>query len=102
MQHEIDQIKQGIEQCKSAGDMMFKPNLNGEGFSLKEIRLKPLGDLLYRRKYKVNYDNGDWIQIEYSSKYADVKAATGPHYSEVKVTCSDPSQNFTDGWNEKA
>lgn len=102
MKQEIDQIKQGIEQCKSTGEMMPMPNFNGEGFSVKEFRLKPTGTILYRRRYKVNYDNGDWIQIEYSSKCSNSKTAASPRYSEVKVTCSDSSQNFTDGWDENA
>lgn len=102
MKQEITQIKEGIEQCKATGDMMPRPHFNGDGISVKEIFLKPIGAILYRRKYKVNYDNGDWIQIEYSSKSIDLKNLTGPHRSEVKVTCSDPSQDFTDSWDEKA
>ena len=101
MIQEVTQIKEGIEQCKATGDMMPKPNFNGEGITVKEIRLRAIGSILYRRKYNVNFDNGDWIQIEYSSRRGDQKIPTAPHYSEVKVTCSDPSLNFTDGWDEK-
>ena len=98
----MEHIRQGIEQCKSQGDMMPMPNFNGDGISVKETKMRPLGSILYHRKYTISFDNGDWIQIEYSSKGSDKKTMSGPHRSEVKVTCSDPSQNFTDSWDEKA
>ena len=101
MQSEIGHIRQGIEQCKSRGELMPAPNLGGQGVSVKEILLQPLGLFRYRRNYKINFDNGDWIKIEYSSKASSMKGVKKPHRSEVKVTCSDPSLNFTDSWDEK-
>lgn len=95
-------IRQGVEKCKSTGDRMPAPNFGGQGVSVKETQLKPLGLLRYRRNYRINFDNGDWIQIEYCSKIDGIKGLTKPHLSEVKVTCSDPSLNFTDSWEEKA
>ena len=102
MKHEVTQIKEGIEQCKATGDMMPMPHFDSDGVSVKEIRLRPTEIVRYRRKYDVNFANGDWIRIEYCSKNSDPKAVTSRHRSEVKVTCSDPSQNFTDSWDEKA
>jgi hypothetical protein len=102
MQSEMTHIRQGIEQCKSRGEMMGAPNLNGPGVSVKEILMNPLGLFRYRRNYKINFDNGDWILIEYCSKRNGLLARNNPHRSEVKVTCSDPSLNFTDSWDENA
>ena len=81
---------------------MPAPNFEGPGISVKEILMNPLGLFRYRRNYKINFDNGEWIQIEYSSKRTNLLALKSPHRSEVKVTCSDPSLNFTDSWDEKA
>ena len=102
MQSEMGHIRQGIEQCKSMGEMMPAPNIGGQGVSVKETKLKPMGLLRYRCNYKIDFDNGDWIKIEYCSKASSLKELTKSHRSEVKVTCSDPSLNFTDSWVEKA
>lgn len=82
--------------------MMGAPNLNGPGVNVKEILMNPLGLFRYRRNYKINFDNGDWILIEYSSKRSGPMAKKNLHRSEVRVTCSDPSLNFTDSWDENA
>ena len=82
--------------------MMSAPNFNGPGVSVKEILMNPLGLFRYRRNYKINFDNGEWILIEYCSKRSNFLALKSPHRSEVKVTCSDPSLNFTDSWDENA
>lgn len=102
MQQEMEHIRQGVEQSKSMGEMMPMPNFDGNGVSVKDMLMRPLGSILYHRKYTINFDNGDWIVIEYCSKGSDKKATARPHRSEVKVTCSDPSLNFTDSWDEKA
>ena len=102
MQSEMTHIRQGIEQCKSRGEMMPAPVFDGPGVSVKETRLNPLGLFRERRNYRINFDNGDWIQIEYTSKRSNLLAKKNPHRSEVKVTCSDPSLNFTDSWDENA
>ena len=98
----MEHIRQGVEQCKSRGEMMGAPLIDGPGVSVKEILLNPLGLFRCRRNYKINFDNGDWIQIEYCSRRNNLLALKSPHRSEVKVTCSDPSLNFTDSWDENA
>jgi len=82
--------------------MMGAPNFGGQDVTVKEILLNPLGIFRYRRNYKINFDNGDWILIEYCSKRNSLFARKNQHRSEVKVTCSDPSLNFTDSWDENA
>jgi hypothetical protein len=102
MQSEMTHIRQGIEQCKSRGEMMGAPNFGGQDVTVKETQLNPLGLFRYRRNYRISFNNGDWILIEYCSKRSNLLALKSPHRSEVKVTCSDPSLNFTDSWDEKA
>ena len=102
MQSEMEHIRQGVEQCKSRGEMVGAPLFDGLGVSVKGVLLNPLGLFRYRRNYKINFDNGDWIEVEYSSKRINLLSLKSPHRSEVKVTCSDPSLNFNDSWDEKA
>ena len=84
----MEHIRQGVEKCKSRGDMMASPLFEGLGVSVKETLLKPFGLFRHRCNYKIDLDNGEWIQVEYSSK-RNLLALKGPNRSEVKVTCSD-------------
>ena len=102
MQHSVDQIKKGIEQCKSKGELLPVPHFDREDVHVKEIKLAPFGSMLHRSKYKIDFDEGGWIEIEYTFKGKSRLFHTNSNHSIVKVTCSDPSLSFTEEWDEKA
>lgn len=101
MQEAIDQLKNGIQQCKAKGEMFPMPRFDRKDVHVREIKMTPLGSLLYRTKYKINFDEGGWIQVEYTSKGKSHLFHNKNSYA-VKVTSSDPSLNFTEDWDEKA
>lgn len=100
MQKVIEQIKQIIAECASNGEMFRLPIINRTDIQIKETDLEPTGSCLYRCEYKIDFDNGDWILIEYVSKDKCRTFKINPDRSVVEVTCSDPKLNFTDGWDE--
>ena len=101
MQEAVDQLKNGIEQCRAKGEMFPMPHFDRKDVHVKEIKMTPWGSLLFRTKYKIDFDDGDWIQIDYSSKGKSRLFHTNKNSYAVKVTCSDPSLNFTEDWDEK-
>jgi hypothetical protein len=102
MKEAIEQIKEGINQSKSMGDRLPVPIFDRKDIHVLETKLRACGSTLFKRRYKIDFDNGDWIQIEYASKSPLQALLSRSNRSEVKVTCSDPSLNFTDSWEEKA
>ena len=101
MQEAVDQLKNGIEQCRAKGEMFPMPHFDRKDVHVKEIKITPLDSLLFRTKYKIDFDDGGWIQIDYSSKGNSRLLHTNKNSYAVKVTCSDPSLNFTEDWDEK-
>lgn len=101
MQQTVDQLKNGIEQCRAKGEMFPMPHFDRKDVHVKEIKLAPLGSFLSRTKYKIDFDEGGWIQIEYTTK-GNSRLFQNKNSYAVKVTCSDPSLNFTEGWEDKA
>jgi len=102
MQDAVNQIKNGIEQCKAKGEFFPMPRFDRKDVHVKEVKVNPLGFLLSRTKYRIDFDEGGWIKIEYTSKGNSRIFSPKSNSCVVKVTCSDPSLNFTEGWNEKA
>ena len=102
MQEAVNQIKNGIEQCRAKGEFFPMPRFDRKDVHIKEIKLEPLASLLFRTKYRIDFDEGGWIQIEYTSKGKSRLFHTNKNSYAVKVTCSDPSLNFAEDWDEKA
>ena len=101
MQQAVGQLKNGIEQCKAKGEMFPIPHFDRKDVHVREIKLTPLDSFFSRTKYKIDFDEGGWIQVEYTTKGKSRFFHNKNDYA-VKVTCSDPSLNFTEGWDEKA
>ena len=96
-----DQITNNIEQAKSLGDKFPAPVIDRKDVHIVETKLRACGLTRYKRSYKIDFDNGGWILVEYTSKAPSRTSATTANRSEVKVTSSDPSFNFSDSWEEK-
>ena len=97
-----DQIQNTIEQAKAMGDRFPAPVIDRKDVHVEETKLRTCGSTLYKRKYKIDFDNGDWLLVEYASKAPTRTSATAANRSEVKVTSSNPALNFSDSWEEKA
>ena len=101
VQETVDQLKNGIEQCKAKGEMFPMPRFDRKDVHVKEFKMTPVGSPFSRTRYKIDFDEGGWIQVEYTSK-GKSRLFHNKNSYEVKVTCSDPSLNFTEDWDEKA
>lgn len=97
-----DQIQNTIEQAKALGDRFPAPVIDRKDVRVEETKMRACGSTLYKRKYKIDFDNGGWILVEYASKAPTRTSGTTAKRSEVKVTSSDPALNFSDSWEEKA
>ena len=101
MKQVIEQIKAAIAECEAKGKMFNLPSLNRTDVKVNRIDTGSHGSVLTSDEYNIVFDNGDWIKIIYESKDKDRTFQINPDRSVVTVTCSDPSLNFTDGWDEK-
>ena len=101
MKQVIEKIKEAIKEYEAKGDMFRMPTIDRKDVTIKETELEPSGSTLFKCEYQITFDNGDWIKIIYESKDKDRTFQINPDRSVVTVTCSDPSLNFTDGWDEK-
>lgn len=100
MKQVIEKIKETISECEAKGKMFNMPSLDRDDVKVKMEELESLGASLYRCEYRISFDNGGWILIKYASKDKCCTFQDNPDRSVIEVTCSDPTQNFTDGWDE--
>lgn len=101
MKQVIEQIKATIAKCKSEGKVFNLPLLDRADVKVDRKNTGSHGSVLTSDEYVIVFDNGDWINIIYESKDKDRTFQINPDRSIVTVTCSDPSLNFTDGWDER-
>lgn len=101
MKQVIEQIKAVIAKCKEEGKMFNLPSLNRDDVKVDRKDTGSYGSVLTSDEYNIVFDNGDWIKIIYESKDKDRPFQINPDRSVVTVTCSDPSLNFTGGWDER-
>lgn len=97
----IDLIKQTIARCERNGDMFIMPSIDRDDVRIKEIELAPSGSSLYHCEYQIDFDDGNWIQIDYASKDRMRTFQINPDRSEIEVKCSDPLLNFSKWWDER-
>ena len=57
--------------------------------------------VLNSEKIRIHFNDGEWIEIIYKSIDMDRTFQSNPEMSIVEVTCSNPSLNFKDGWDEQ-
>lgn len=100
MKQVIEQIKAAIAKCETEGKMFNLPSLNRDDVKVNRIDTGSHGSVLTSDEYNIFFDNGDWIKIIYESKDKCRTFQTNPDRSIITVTCSDPSLNFSDGWDE--
>lgn len=101
MDQVIELIKQSIVNCEKNGDMFILPSLNRTDVRVTETEIGPAGASLYRCEYLIQFNSGEWIKIKYASKDKCRTFEINPDRSVVEVTCSDPSLNFTNSWDER-
>ncbi len=102
MKQIIEQIKEVIKGYEAKGEMFHMPNIERFDVKVKKTDLKPTGSALFQCEYQIDFDNGDWIHIDYVSKDKCRTFQVNPDRSVITVTCSDSSLNFSDGWDERA
>ena len=100
MKQIIDLIKNKIAECKAKGDMFHLTNIDREDVKVTVTEIKSQGSVLCGDEYHMVLANGDWIHIVYESKDKCRTFQMNPDRSVIPVTCSDPSLNFSDGWDE--
>ncbi len=96
----IDKIKDSISECARKKTMFQMPSFDRTDLKVFKTELASTGSVLYHCEYKINFDNGDWILLDYVSKDKCRSFQINPDRSVVNVTCSNPTLNFTDGWDE--
>ena len=101
MKQVIEQIKQAIAECQKNGDMFKMPSLNREDVKVSRTDTGSHGSVLYSEEFKIAFDNGDWIHIEYESKDKMRTFQVNPDRSVIRITSSEPSLNFSDAWDER-
>ena len=80
--------------------MFNMPSLDKADVKVTKANTGSHGSVLYSEEYKIEFDNGDWIHIEYESKDKMRTFQVNPDRSVIGVTCSDPSLVFSDAWDE--
>lgn len=100
MKKVIEIIKEAVSKCETKKDMFKMPSIDRDDVKVVETELEPTGSSLYRCEYTISFDNGEWIKIEYASKDKCRSFQISPDRSVIEVTSSDPSMNFTYGWDE--
>lgn len=101
MKQVIEQIKAAIAKCEAEGKMFSLPLLNRTDVKVDRKDTGSHGSVLTSDEYCIAFDNGDWIKIIYESKDKDRTFQINPDRSVISVTCSDPSLDFTYGWDER-
>ncbi len=101
MKQVIEQIKEAIKGYAAKGDMFHMPIIDRKDVTVKETELEQSGSALFQCEYKIDFDNGDWIRIDYASKDKCRTFQVNPDRSVVNVICSDKSLNFCDAWDER-
>ena len=100
MEKVIELIKQSIANCEQKGEMFRLPQLDRNDVKITQKELGSHGSVIFSEEYKIEFDNGDWINIEYESKDKDRTFQINPDRSIIHITCSNSSLNFTDAWDE--
>lgn len=101
MKEIIDLIRCAIIECKEQGDMFHLPVIDRDDIIVEMQEHETIGSVLYSCEYRINMNNGGWIQIKYESKDKCRAFQVNPDRSYINISCSDPSLNFSDGWDEK-
>lgn len=101
MKQIIEQIKEAIKEYEAKGDMFHIPNIERPDVNVKKTELEPAGSALFQCEYQIDFDNGDWIHIDYASKDKCRTFQVNPDRSVITVTCSNSTLNFSDGWDER-
>lgn len=100
MKQVIEQIKQAIAECKKNSNMFKIPSFCREDVKITNTDTGSHGSALYRKEFNIEFDNGDWIYIEYESKDKMRTFQVNPDRSVIRVTCNDPSLDFSDAWDK--
>lgn len=100
MKQIVELIKQKIADCEKKGNMFNMPAVDRKDVQVSKKDLESTGSSLYHCEYNVKFENGDWIHIDYQSKDKCRTFQINPDRSLIEVTCSDPSLNFSDAWDE--
>ncbi len=100
MKQIIELIKNKAAECEEEGDMFHLPSIEREDVNVTATEMESHGSILFGKEYHIVFANGDWIHVVYESKDKCRTFQTKPDRSVITVTCSDPSLNFSDGWDE--
>lgn len=101
MEQVIEILKQTVADCMQKGEMFRFPRLNRNDVNVTSKEVETHGSVIFSEEYKIEFDNGEWINIEYESKDKDRTFQINPDRSIIYVTCSNSSLNFTDAWDER-
>ena len=101
MKQVIELLKQTVADCMQKGEMFRFPRLNRNDVNVTSKEVEPHGSVIFSEEYRIEFDNGGWINIEYESKDKDRTFQINPDRSIIHVTCSNSSLNFTDAWDER-